>query len=92
MRRLVDSIINNWVKNVNNLRVTYRTTSAHLSPTLLNTQTVHNVINGKPRLIQTSIPTFTQWLSTRIYPLLYLLMPTYTHYPQHLLIEPIKKI
>jgi hypothetical protein len=89
---MVDSTISNWVKNVNNLRIQPGTTSVYTSPTMLNTQTVHIVINGKLWVIPTTIPDFTHTLSTLKNAVLYLLSAGYTHNPQALLIEPIKKI
>ena len=86
------SLIRAWVKNVNKLRVERGTNSVVLSPTRPNTTTTRPSTNGKLGVIRTSVRMFPQLLSTPKSIIFNLLNVVYTHYPQRLLLEPIKKI
>lgn len=81
-----------WVKNVNNLSVRTGTTSGVLSPDHMNTIATHPSTNGQLVVIHQFVPDLYQTMSTVKITMLYLLSAVYTHNPQYLLIEPIKKI
>lgn len=81
-----------WVKNVNKLRVNGSTTGGILPTVHLNTLATQLTGDVQLLVIPTSVPSFTQVVSTLKIRLSYLLPGTYTHYPQPLLLEPIKKI
>lgn len=81
-----------WVKNVNNLRITPGKTSVQLSPISSYDYVAIKNNHGKVAYYPLSILTFTQRLSTWKSAISDLLYNVYTHNPQHLLIEPLKKI
>ncbi len=81
-----------WVKNVYSQRMGHGTTSGVLSPIHSLPSITHDFVVGQLSLILQNTPRFTQALSTSFNRLFYLLSATYTHNPQPLLLEPIKKI
>ena len=81
-----------WVKNVYSLRTTHGTNSA-LVPTVINpAQKMTQINREQPTLIRPSVPQLTQHISTPKTTIYDLLNALYTHNPQYLLIERIKKI
>lgn len=89
---MVGGVISWWVKNVHNLRTRAGKTSVQLSPVFVNTYVTTKNKLGKVRQLPLFILIFTQCLSTCKLAISYLLNKRYTHNPQHLLIEPLKKI
>lgn len=103
MPKLVDSwwyivggtvkfLFDNWGQFVNNLRTQDGKTSVQLSPSYVYDYMDIKNKDVKVVLLPLFIPIFTQWLSTCKSAVLDLLNIVYTHNPQYLLIEPLKKI
>jgi hypothetical protein len=86
------SIVSSWVQYVNNLRTQGSKTSVHLSPVRLYDYMTSKNKSGQVSLYPQFVLFFTQGLSTAKSVISDLLKDIYTHNPQHLLIEPIKKI
>lgn len=87
-----NTLLFEWVKNVNNLRTIPGKTSVQLSPASSYDYRATKNNHGKVTIYPLSILTFTQRLSTWKSAIYDLLNNVYTHNPQHLLIEPLKKI
>ena len=77
-----------WVNNVNNLRIETGIKSGALSPSGIHTQSSSKSINGKLAVVHFIYHQLPASLSTHIFGYLYLLKPSFTHYPHPLLIEP----
>lgn len=86
------SIIFPWVQSVNNLRTQDSKTSAQLSPSRVYTYFVTKNKSVEVTSNPLFILSFTQLISTCKFIISDLLHTVYTHNPQHLLIEPLKKI
>lgn len=79
---------NSWVNNVNNLRTATGIKGGVLSPSGVYTQNNSRDINGKLSLVHFIYHLLLTFVSTHIFHHLYLLKPSFTHYPHPLLIEP----
>lgn len=86
------SISTTWVQYVNNLRIQGSKTSVHSSPVYRYDYVAIKNKSVKDSIYPLFILFFTQVLSTVKSIISDLLKDIYTHNPQHLLIEPIKKI
>ena len=96
MLRLVDGrwylVISRWVQFVNKLFMGSSLSSV-LSSTILNTNNIANYINNvQVWFVQVFYTFLYSYLSTNKICFSNLLINTYTHYPQYLLLRPIKKI
>jgi hypothetical protein len=83
---------NVWVKNVNNQRTQRSITSDSLSTYIQAFVYTFLSIGVQPWVIRFTLPDFTQSLSTYKNIKNNLLHRSFTHNPQHLLIERIKEI
>jgi hypothetical protein len=77
---------------VHRLRMTQRTSQGQLSTEDVHRQSAHRLTHGKPRLIPQTLPTLSTDQSTSKKRILPLLITSYPHFPQPLLLEPQKKI
>ena len=87
---MLKTLILAWVKNVNKLRVNSSKTGVFISPITANTITTQTSEDVQLPVMQDSIHRFSEQLSTLNLTTLYLSFSTYTHYPQGLLLEPLK--
>jgi hypothetical protein len=81
-----------WVKNVNNLRIQSGIKGVVLSPIYKLSIHCVGIVYGKLQVVQYIIHTNTVLFSTYVFYKFNLLNTVYPHYPQGLLLEPIKKI
>lgn len=88
---MLKSTTNNCVKYVNNHRIIDSKTSAILSTTptyLINRATIYVF---KTNFYQFHLPPISTIISTYINAIYNLLKKSFTHYPQYLLLEPLKE-
>lgn len=79
-------------KDVYRLRRRQRISYGQLSTDPVHTLTTPHKPHGKPRLIPQFLPTLSTDLSTSKNRFPHLLIASYPHFPQPLLLEPQKKI
>jgi hypothetical protein len=86
-----NTMIFTWVKNVNNQRMNSRIRSGSSSTDGVLFMNQFGVLVVEPRVIRQNVLYLTPTISTRIFTKLHLLINSYTHNPQSLLLEPKKK-
>lgn len=86
------SVLSAWVKNVNKLRTQAGTTSGVFSPVYKHETYPASQPWDNHIVVPTFVLSFGNNLFTYIFTISHLLSASYTHNPQHLLLEPQKKI
>jgi hypothetical protein len=85
-------MLNPCGKHVYRLRTAGRISYGQLSTDPVYTTVTPHRPHGKPRLIPQTLPTLSTDISTRKNHFLHLLIASFPHFPQPLLLEPQKKI
>lgn len=80
-------ILTGCVKSVKDLRIHHSVTSAFISPKMLDISHLLKVVGIKSPLLQPNLLENYTHLSTPKYEFFNLLLSTFTHYPQSLLIS-----
>jgi hypothetical protein len=89
---MLNTIYKPWVKYVNNHRNTACTTSGYTSTKNLSSQQIHTSYWVQIYLNRFTFLYFNPMISTYKYTISNLLNKSFTHNPQHLLLEPLNEI